>query len=243
MCIQRSASHRGFAAGHTWPAVLEHLPRWDYNRSSLKTNLFWHVHAQSAAASFCPHFDKAPISFVCLGASCFCWHWYSSSILVRNWKWLAIVTLRDAPPSSRLGSTGMAPRPTGMSPPCLEDCWSSSLWLCFQYKKHHHVKQILAIPGWMEWKPLNDFMRGISGNMGLSESQFECALTEVKYYMEFGKMPSVEDLAPEHFWNLSACTAKRQKGHCRAPSSQPVQAQWPIANGGFQAASLCRLNS
>lgn len=51
----------------------------------------------------------------------------------------------------------------------------------------------------MEWKPLNDFMRGISGNMGLSESQFECALNEVKYYMEFGKMPSVEDLAPEHF--------------------------------------------
>lgn len=70
---------------------------------------------------------------------------------------------------------------------------------CASNTKNHHVKQILAIPGWMEWKPLNDFMRGISGNMGLSESQFECALNEVKYYMEFGKMPSVEDLAPEHF--------------------------------------------
>jgi len=47
------------------------------------------------------------------------------------------------------------------------------------------------------WKPLEEFLHGVVGNMGLTAAMFDEKLLELKYYIEFGKMPSMEDLVPE----------------------------------------------
>ena len=44
---------------------------------------------------------------------------------------------------------------------------------------------------------MEEFLQGVMGNMGLSAAEFDAKLAELKYFIEFGKMPSMDDLAPE----------------------------------------------
>lgn len=58
------------------------------------------------------------------------------------------------------------------------------------------------------WKPLEEFLHGVVGNMGLSAARFDEKLAELKYYIEFGKMPSMEDLVPEIARGQTPCMSK-----------------------------------
>ena len=54
----------------------------------------------------------------------------------------------------------------------------------------------LSVAGWEDWKTLEEFLSGFTF---LSSEEREVVKMELVYYIEFGKYPTVEDLAPEHF--------------------------------------------
>ena len=63
---------------------------------------------------------------------------------------------------------------------------------------HKYYSFALLWPGWEEWKTLEDFLSGFQGQFP-SVEELETFRMERVYYIDFGKWPTVEDLAPEHF--------------------------------------------